>query len=70
MDVTMYATRTMLAPTTAVKAAYVALPEVTIEVKIHGDGLDQPFQKYFNDPKYEVIGIIPRERLKNTSFAS
>lgn len=54
MDVTMYATRTMLAPTTAVKAAYVALP----------------FQKYFNDPKYEVIGIIPRERLKNTSFAS
>lgn len=34
-DVIIYATRTMLAPTTAVRAAYVALPR-EIEVEIRG----------------------------------
>jgi len=54
MAVMMYATRMRLATPTAVKAEYVALL----------------FHKYFNDPKYEVIGRIPRETVKNTSFAS
>lgn len=33
-------------------------------------GLNQPFQRYFNDPKYEVIGTIPSESVKKMSFAS
>ena len=35
-----------------------------------GPRQDAPFHMYFSDAKYDVIGTIPRERLKRTSLKS
>jgi hypothetical protein len=69
----MYATRTMFAATTAVMAAKVELPMNASRSGREtrgGEGphQDAPFHMYFSDAKYDVIGTIPRERLKTTSF--
>jgi len=71
----MYATRTTCADTTAVMAAKVELPGIQRVREPESrkgwmicDGA--PFHMYFSDTKYDVIGTIPRERLKMTSLRS
>lgn len=71
----MYAARTICADTTAVMAAKVELPRTqsvrepeSRKGKIICDGA--PFHMYFSDAKYDVIGTIPRDRLKMMSLRS